>query len=269
MLLIGYFEGIDSERGIAWRCADSLALRTFLGYSLSQDTPEHSSLSIIRQRIDVETHREVFTWVLKVLAQSGLLAGKTLGIDATTLEANAAMRSIVRKDTGATYDEFLTKLAQASGIQTPTREDLARIDRKRKNKASNDDWMNPNDPDAKIAKMKNGSTHMAHKAEHAVDLDTGAIVAVTLNQADQGDTTTLWNTVAQSADNLRDVKDDPRTAEHLDEQIVAEAVTDKGYHSNDTCRDMEGVQIRTYFAEPDRGRRTWIDNDGIHKSLSE
>ena len=257
MLLIGYFEGIDSERGIAWRCDDSRTLRDFLGYEPKDITPDHSSLSKIRQRIDVETHEEVFTWVLKRLAEKGLLKGKTLGIDATTLEANAAMRSIVRRDTGDSYNGFLTKLAQASGIETPTREDLAKIDKKRKNKASNEDWTNPNDPDAKITQMKDGRTHLAHKAEHAVDLDTGAIVAVTLQGADQGDTTTLWNTVEESVENLREVTDDPQTADCIEGKIIQEAVADKGYHSNDTCRDLAEVKIRSYVSEPDRGRRDW------------
>jgi transposase len=260
MLLVGYFEGIDSERGIAWRCDDSRTLRDFLGYSMTQGTPDHSSLSRIRGRIDLESHQEVFSWVLKMLASKGLLKGKTLGIDATTLEANAAMRSIVRNDTGQTYNEFLTQLAQASGIATPTREDLAKIDRKRKNKASNDDWHNPNDPDAKITKMKDGRTHLAHKAEHAVDLETGAIVAVTLQEADKGDTTTLWTTIAESGENLRDVTDDPRTADCIDGQIIAEVVADKGYHSNDTCRELAEVEIRSYVSEPARkGRRDWQD----------
>ena len=258
MLLIGYFEGIDSERGIAWRCADSLALRDFLGYALTQDTPDHSSLSRIRGRIDMETHQEVFSWVLKLLAQKGLLKGKTLGVDATTLEANAAMRSIVRNDSGESYDQFLTKLAQASGIATPTREDLARIDKTRKNKASNDDWHNPNDPDAKITKMKDGRTHLAHKAEHAVDLETGAIVAVTLQEADKGDTSTIGTTLAESLENLRDVTDDPATADWVEPKIMREVVADKGYHSNDTCRDLAEVNIRSYVSEPARkGHRDW------------
>jgi len=257
LLLIGYFEGIDSERGIAWRCDDSRTLREFLGYSMTRETPDHSSLSKIRQRMDVETHEEVFTWVLKMLAEKGLLKGKTLGIDATTLEANAAMRSIIRNDTGDSYNEFLTKLAQASGIATPSREDLAKIDKKRKNKASNDDWHNPNDPDAKITKMKDGRTHLAHKAEHAVDLQTGAIVAVTLQPGDCGDTTSLWTTLAESSENLRDVTDDPRTAECVQGKIIEEAVADKGYHSNDTCRDLAEVDIRGYVSEPDQGRRDW------------
>ena len=257
MLLIGYFEGIDSERGIAWRCDDSRTLRDFLGYEIKKATPDHTSLCKIRGRIDLETHQEVFAWVLKVLAEKGLLKGKTLGVDATTLEANAAMRSIVRKDTGDSYNEFLTQLARASGIATPTREDLAKIDKKRKNKASNDDWKSPHDPDAKITKMKDGRTHLAHKAEHAVDLDSGAIVAVTLQEADQGDTTTLWKTMEESVENLREVTDDPRTGDCIKGGIIKEVVADKGYHSNDTCRDFAEVEIRSYFSEPDRGRRDW------------
>jgi transposase len=259
MLLLGYFEGIDSERGIAWRCGDSLSFRAFLGIPLNKGTPDHSSLSKIRGRIDLETHEEVFTWVLKVLAQRRLVKGKTLGVDATTLEANAAMRSIVRRDTGESYNDFLTKLAQASGIATPTREDLAKIDRKRKNKASNDDWVNPNDPDAKIAKMKDGRTHLAHKAEHAVDLDSGAIVGITLTGADQGDTTTLYDTVAEAAVQLNKVADQT-TGVGIAQPVVQEVVADKGYHSNETTCDLRENEIRTYVSEPDRGRRKWIDD---------
>ena len=181
LLLIGYFEGIDSERGIAWRTADSLALRGFLGLGLDEATPEHSTISRTRRLIDLETHRAVFTWILQVLATADLVKGKTIGIDATTLEANAALRSIVRRDSGETYQEFLTRLAQASGIETPTRADLARLDRKRPKKGRNTDWRHPHDPDARITKMKDGRTHLAHKAEHAVDLETGAIVGVTVS----------------------------------------------------------------------------------------
>ena len=256
MLLIGYFEGIDSERGIAWRCADSLGLREFLGGSLSEATPDHSSLCRIRQRLDVETHEEVFTWVLKVLAGYGLLKGKTLGVDATTLEANAAMRSIVRNDSGDSYDAFLTKLAQASGIETPTREELARIDKKRKNKASNDDWHNPHDPDAKITKMKDGRTHLAHKAEHSVDLDTGAIVAVTLQPADRGDCDSLDQTLDVTIEALVAVASD-QAGVQLAEHLLEETVTDKGYHSNRTMADQRALGIRTYGSEPDRPRRDW------------
>ena len=197
-LLIGYFEGIGAERGIAWRLADSLALRRFVGIGLDEYTPDHSTISRTRRLIDLDTHREVFAWVLGVLADRGLLQGQRIAIDATTLEANAAMRSIVRRDTGESYEEFLRGLAKASGIATPTREDLARLDRKRKKRTSNKEWKSPADEDARIAKMKDGRTHLAHKAEHAVDLDTGAVVAVTLQGADKGDTTTLDETLCEA-----------------------------------------------------------------------
>src|SRR6202043_302440 len=196
--VVGYFEGIDSERGIAWRTADSLALRSFLGFEVSQATPDHSTISRTRRLIDVETHRKVFLWVLAMLAEEGLLKGNTVAMDGTTLEANAALRSIVRRDTGEGYDDFLRGLAKESGIETPTREQLARLDRKRKKKGNNDDWKNPHDPDAQITKMKDGRTHLAHKAEHAVDLDTGAVLAVTLQGAERGDTARLDETLCEA-----------------------------------------------------------------------
>ena len=200
-LLLGYFEGIDSERGIAWRAADSLSLRDFLGIPASKLTPDHSTISRTRRLIDLETHQDVFNWVLGVLDAAGLVKGKTIGVDATTLEANAAMRSIVRRDDGRSYDAFLTDLAKASGIETPTREDLARIDRKRKKKGSNKDWKHPYDPDAQISKMKDGRTHLAHKQEHAVDMETGAIVAGTIQGGVQGDTDTIEGTVEAAKEN--------------------------------------------------------------------
>src|SRR6266576_3352878 len=182
-LLIGYFEGIGAERGIAWRLADSLALRRFVGIALDEYRPDHSTISRTRRLIDLDTHREVFAWVLGVLADRGLLKGQRIAIDGTTLEANAAMRSIVRRDTGESYEEFLRGLAKAWGIATPRREDLARLDRKRKKRTSNKEWKSPADEDARIAKMKDGRTHLAHKAEHAVDLDTGAVLVVTRMKA--------------------------------------------------------------------------------------
>jgi len=255
LLLIGYFEGIDSERGIAWRTADSLALRGFLGLGLDEVPPEHSTISRTRRLIDLETHRAVFTWILQVLATADLIKGQTIGIDATTLEANAALRSIVRRDSGETYQEFLTRLAQASGIDTPTRADLARLDRKRPKKGRNTEWRHPHDPDARITKMKDGRTHLAHKAEHAVDLQTGAIVGVTLQGADQGDTTTIAETLTAAAEELEAVADvtDGATA------VIEDVVTDKGYHSNQVLVDLAALDLRTYIAEPDRGPRTWTN----------
>jgi len=256
MLLIGFFEGIDSERGIAWRCADSLGLREFLGYDVTESTPDHSTLSVIRGRLDVDTHKEVFSWVLKRVAEHGLLKGKTLGVDATTLEANAAMRSIVRRDTGESYEEYLTGLLEEAGIDDPDQDDIARLDRKRKNKASNKDWKSPSDPDARIAKMKDGRTHLAHKAEHAVDMETGVIVSTTLQGADQGDTTTIHETLTEAAESLRDVIDD-EAVNAAAPRLIDEVVADKGYHSNDVLSDLAEAEIRTYISEPDRGRRRW------------
>jgi transposase len=198
LLLVGYFEGMENERGMAWRAGDSLSIRGFVGIPLGQGAPDNTTISRTRRLIDVETHRQVFAWVVGVLADAGLVKGKRIGIDATTLEANAALRSIIRRDNGASYEEFLQGLARASGIETPTREDLARVDRQRKKKGSNQEWMNPHDPDARITKMKDGRTHLAHKAEHAVDMETGAVVAVTLQGADLGDTTTVKETLAEA-----------------------------------------------------------------------
>ena len=235
--------------GSPGRAADSFALRDFLGLVLPEAPPDHSTVSRTRRLIDLETHEAVFTWMLQCLADAGLVNGKTVGVDATTLEANAALRSIVRRDTGESYQDFLTKLAQASGIETPTRADLARMDRKRKNKGSNDDWTHPHDPDAKITKMKDGRTHLAHKAEHAVDLETGAIVGVTVQDADDGDTETSRETLITAAEQIEAVLPEG--------DGLQEVVGDKGYHSNQLLLDLEAVAVRSYLSEPDRGRRNW------------
>ncbi len=258
MLMVGYFEKLPSERQIAWRCADSLSLRAFLGLAPGEGSPDDSSLNRSRLRMDLETHQAVFDWVLKRLAEHELLKGRTLGVDASTLEANAAMRSIVRRETGQSYREFLTDLAKASGIETPTAEDLAKFDRKRKGKkCSNDDWFNPNDPDAKVAKMKDGTTHLAHKNEHAVDLDTGAIVAPAVHPADEGDTTTMWGTLEQACQSLQEVREDATVQADTSELHVQDVVTDKGYHSAQTLVNLEEVELRGYVSEPDRGRQKW------------
>lgn len=257
MLLVGYFEGLRSEREIDWRCADSLSLRSFLGYDLSRKTPDHSTLCRIRQRLDLETHREIFTFVLKVLAEKGLLKGKTLGIDSTTMEANAAMKSIVRRDTGEGYDSFLESLAKESGIETPTRADLARIDKKRTGKASNDDWQNPHDPDAEITKLKDGRTHLAHKVEHAVDMDSGAVMAVTIQPGARGDTQSFAETLKEALESTRALATDVRTSGRLAKQAPCEVVGDKGYHSNATMVLAKAAGCRSYISEPERPRRDW------------
>jgi len=252
-LLVGYFERIGSERGIAWRCADSLALRSFLGYALDKMPPDHSSISRTRRKLDLETHEEVFSWVLRLLADEGLLLGRTLGIDATTLEANAALRSIVRRDTGDGYREFLEGLAKESGIETPTREDITKIDRDRKGKGSNDEWGSLSDPDSGIARMKDGRTRLCHKAEHAVDMASGAVVAVTLHRGEAGDTSSIGATVEKAGENLAGLEAEGKTKKPR----VREVVTDKGYHSNDTLVDFADKEWRTYASEPRRGKHRW------------
>ena len=261
-LLIGYFEGLDSERGIAWRTADSLSLRKFLGYALDEATPDHSTLSRTRRLYWLETHKAVFRWVIKILTGEGLIRGKTISIDATTLEANAALKSIVRRDEGQSYDEYLKGLAQAAGVENPTREQLARLDRKRKKKGSNQEWMSPSDPDACITKMKDGGTHLAHKAEHAVDLSSGALLAVTLQGADQGDTTTIHQTLAEAGEAVAElIEHEAKTTPQEEPQVqlggVEELVADKGYHSGAVLKDLHDGEVRSYIPEPDRGRRNW------------
>ena len=265
MLMVGFFEGLDSERGIAWRCADSLSLRQFLGCDLSEGTPEHSSLCRIRQRLSLEVHQEVFAFVLKVLAQHGLLKGRTIGIDATKLEANAALRSIVRREDGTNYRDYLEQLAKASGIETPTREDLARIDKKRKRKGSNDDWKHPHDPDARITKLKDGRTHLAHKAEHAVDLDGGAVLAVTVQDATLGDPATMKQTMVAAVESVLAVDRDPSCADALSDRALTEWVADKGYHSNEAMRIADQAGLRSYISEPKRGRRRWDGKEGARR----
>lgn len=267
LLLVGYFEGIDSERGIAWRAGDSLSIREFVGLPLNEGAPDHTTISRSRRLIDLETHRQVFAWVLGLLADAGLVKGKRMGIDATTLEANAALRSIVRRDNGESYEEFLTGLARQSGIATPTREDLARVDRKRKKKGSNKEWVNPHDPDARITKMKDGATHLAHKAEHAVDMDTGAVVAVTLQEANLGDTTTVKETLAEAGTTVaelieREAGTRPAETPQVNLGGIEEVVADKGYHSGPALKEMQAAGVRTYIPEKKQpGKRHWVGKE--------
>jgi transposase len=257
LLLIGFFEGIDSERGIAWRVADSWSLREFLGFGVTEQTPDHTTISRTRRLLPVETHKAVFRWFVRVLGEEGLIEGQTIAIDATTLEASAAMRSIRRRDNGKKYEEYLKELAQAEGIENPTREQIARLDRKRKKKASNQEWMSPTDTDARIAKMKDGRTHLAHKAEHAVDLSSGAVVAVTLQAADLGDTTTLPQTLEQAQAH----------AALVNQRGVEETVADKGYHSNQVLVDLHAEGVRSYIPEPERGPRKWEGKEKEQKQV--
>jgi len=259
MLLVGYFEGIASQRGIAWRCSDSLSLREFLGIPLGgdkkYDSPDHSALSHIRDRLPLEVHQQVFVKILAIAHQKKLLKGKTVAVDSTTLEANAAMKSIVRRDSGEDYDAFLARLMHEQGVvaehETPDAEQRRRFDKSRTNKrVSNDEWASETDPDARIAKMKDGTTHLAYKAEHVVDLDTEIILAAEVYPADQSDTSTLEDSVQQAQANQTDAGSDER---------IEDAVADKGYHSTETVTTMaEETPYRTYIPEQQRPhRRKW------------
>jgi transposase len=261
LLLIGFFEGIGSERGIGWRVADSLSLRRFLGYGLAEATPDHVTISRTRRLLDEATHQAVFTLVLAEVARRGMLKGKTIGIDATTLEANAAMRSIVRRDTGESYMEYLRRLATEAGMDAS---DDARMDRKRKKKTSNEEWVNPHDRDAEVTKMKNGATHLAHKAEHAVDLDTGAIVAITTQGGAVGDTTSVQETLPAAGFAVAEQIATP-TAQgryQVHEQGMREVVMDKGYHSGASLAAMREMGVRSCVSVPQQPRRNWKDKAG-------
>jgi transposase len=247
MLLVGYFEGIGSQRGIAWRCSDSLSIRKFLGIPCTEESPDHSSLTVIRERLPTEVHNAAFAWVLKLAREKNLLDGKTIGVDSTPLEANAAMKSIVRRDTGENWQEYVTGLMRETGAigpeQTPTIEEIKRFDKARTGKkVSNDDWESPTDPDSRITKMKDGTTHLAYKAEHAVDLKTSLIVAAEIYHADQGDAQTLEDTVQMAQTKLRESGSDIQ---------VEDVAADKGYHSaNGLTAIAEYTPYRTYIPEP-------------------
>jgi transposase len=244
MHLVGCFEGIDSERGLEWRCADSLSLREFLRLGTTEPVPDHSWLSRTRARLPLEVHEAVFAWVLQCLAGHGLIQGDRIGVDASTMEANAALRTIVRRDTGEGYRAMLRRLAVESGIATPTAEDLVRLDRKRRGKRlSNRDWTSPTDPEARIAKLKDGRTRLAYKPEHAADLDTGAIVAAAIHPADRGDPATLPDTLEAAEANLAAVDAAPTPED------PAELVADKGYHSRDGLKDLGDGAWESRIAE--------------------
>jgi transposase len=257
MHMVGYFEGIASERGIAWRCSDSMSLRDFLRLENREKVPDHSWLSKTRGRLPHEVHERVFGWVLKLVAEHGLVQGKRIGVDASTMEANAALRTIVRRDDGRTYREMLTQMAKESGIETPSADDLVRIDRNRKGKKlSNDEWISRTDPEAKIAKLKDGRTHLAYKPEHAVDLDTGVVIAAVLHPADQGDTTTIEGTLTAAETNLAQVSAAPT------KQEPSELVADKGYHSRAILKNLDGGAWKTRIAEPKQpGFSRWHGDD--------
>ena len=264
MILVGYFEGLSSQRGIAWRCGawrcgDSRSLAEFLGVAPDRTTPDHSSMTRTHQRLPLEIHEQVFTFVLKIAADKKLLAGKTVAVDSTTLEANAALKTIVRKDTGEDWQAYLKRLAEAAGIKDPTPEDLVRFDKQRQDKkVSNDDWQSPSDADSRIAKMKDGTTHLAYKAEHVVDLETDLVLSATITPANDGDAETLCDSLAQAQLNMKAAGS---AAE------IKEAVADKGYHKASTLEQASAFGWRTYIPEKKRCERSrWTDKPAEQKA---
>lgn len=249
VMMIGFFEGIDSERGIAWRLADSLTRRQFLSIGLDEQTPDHVTISRTRRLIGSETHQRIFTWVLERLAQGGLIKGRTIGVDSTTLEANAAMKSIVRRDTAESYSEYLKRLATAGGVETTDAASLRRMDRKRKKKTSSEEWASPSDAEAGITKLKDGRTALAYKAENAVDMETGAIVAVTTHGGAAADTATVKETVIEAGVAVAGlVAETTHEGQHLVHcGGVKEVVADKGYHSNNVALALSDLKVRTYI----------------------
>jgi len=252
MLLIGYFEGIGSQRGIAWRCQDSISLKSFLGIGVTGSAPDHSSLTYIRKRLPLDVHHRVFILVLEIAEKRGLLKGRTVAVDATTLEANAAMKSIIHKHTGEDWKEYLERLAKEDGIEDPSDEDLRRYDRKRKDKqVSNQEWESPTDHDSRITRMKDGRTHLAYKAEHAVDVDSDLVVSAVVYHADEGDAATIVSTVVDAQVNLT------LSGSGME---IKDVVADKGYHKTETLVDLERWGLRTYIPEKRKiRRRKWSD----------
>jgi transposase len=268
MLLVGYFEGIDSQRGIAWRCADSLGLRRFLGLSLEESSPDHSTLTNTRKRLPAEVFEEVFRFVLSIAALKGLLAGKTVGVDSTTLEANAAMKSIVRKDTGEDWRAYVVRLMREEGLveadRAPTDEEVRRYDKGRKDKrVSNDDWRSSTDPDSRIAKMKDSRTHLAYKAEHVVDLENELVLAAEIYPANRGDTDTLLDSVMQAKLNV----DAANVRAGLGGERIEGVAADKGYHAAATLELADALSLRTYIPEPKHKRRSrWSGKPEAHRT---
>jgi transposase len=260
MLFIGYFEGLDSQRAIAWRCHDSRSLQEFLGYALTEPTPDHSSLTVIRQRLPLTLHEQVFTKVLEIAQEKKLLKGKTVAVDSTLLEAEAAMKTIVRRDNGDDWKQYLRKLMAEEGIENPSDDDLRKFDQKRKNKkVSNEEWMNPHDPDAKIAKMKDGTTHLAYKVEHVVDVASDLVLAAEVYTADEADTATLSRTLTEAQDHVEAAGGEVK---------IRDVMADKGYHSSENLEWCQDHGIRTYIPEKEspHGRR-WTDKPDGQKQL--
>lgn len=265
ILLMGYFEGLGSERAMAWRLQDSLSLRAWLGFGPTDAVPVYKTLSNTRRRLSVRAHRDVFRFALARLGEHGLLCGRTVGIDASTIQANAALKALIRRDSGTNYQQFLDELLKAAGVEQPTAQDRRRMDKKRNKKLSNKEWVNPHDPQARITRLKDGRTRLAYKDEQAVDLDTGAVVAVVVHPGDRGDGQSFSGTLGEAEQNLVSIRE--AEAAKDPHSHIEEAVGDKGYHSNHVLLQCHERGLRTYFSEPERGRRKWKGNAAARRAV--
>ncbi len=274
MLFIGYFEGTESERGICWRVEDSLSLRSFLGIAPHETSPDHSTLSRMRTRLDAGVYEQVFHFVMRLLNQQGLLRGRVAGAASTYLRADASMKSIVRRGSGEGYKSYLKKLAKKAGIENPTDEDARRIDRTREKKTSNEEWISPTDADAEIMRIKDGRTRLAYKAEHTVDMETGAILAAEILSATTPDGESVITSIEQANENIAAARDDDDDDDNdggaaVVAEGIAEVVGDKGFHKVSTIKRLADAGIRTYFPErKQRGERRWKKNGGRETAIA-
>lgn len=250
MIMVGFFEDLPSERAIAARCADSIAIRRFLNYELEENTPDHSSLTIIRQRLGLETYQKVFTLCLQALQEHGLLRGKHLGIDSSVMEANASLRALVNRNTAEQYWDYVKRLAAEQGIDPEDAAAVRKFDRQRPGKGSNQDWENPHDPDAKIGPRKHGGTDMIYKPETVVDLDTGAVVQAEVQPGDHTDHQGLATTILEAQQAINEARD-----EAADTLTVETVTADKGYYAVNELQGLQHEQIKTVIADPVSNRR--------------
>jgi transposase len=250
MIMVGFFEDLPSERAIAARCADSIAIRRFLNYELAENTPDHSSLTIIRQRLGLEIYQKVFMLCLEALQEYGLLRGKHLGLDSSVMEANASLRALVHRNTAEQYWDYVKRLAAEQGIDPQDATAVRKFDRQRPGKGSNQDWENPHDPDAKIGLRKHGGTDMIYKPETVVDLDTGAIVQAEVQPGDQADHQGLACKVLEAQQTINEAR-----GEAADTLTVETVTADKGYYALEEMPALQHEEIKTVIADPVSNRR--------------
>lgn len=255
MLMVGFFENLGSERAIAERCSDSIKVRVFLGYSLTERTPDHSTLCRFRQRIPEETFYALFEHVVKALKKAKLVKGKNLGIDSSVVEANASLASLSHRLTKEEYGAYVRRLAEEAGVDPDDAVAVRRFDKKREGrKTSNKEWENPHDPDARVGKTKRGNTRMTYKSEQVVDLETGAILDVRLRHGDEGDATDLADRVQETQERLKRINDADPGDENDDDATILTITADAGYHSTEELTNLRKAKILTIIPAPTRKR---------------